>query len=40
MKEPSEKLMDFISAIVLVGLQKNLILKLEYITYQHPFRAY
>ena len=40
MKEPSEKLMDFIAAIVLVGLQKNLIQKLEYITYQHPFRTY
>ena len=40
MGEPSENLMDFISAIVLVGLQKNLIHKLEYITYEHPFRIH
>ena len=39
MKEPSEKLMDFISAIVLMGLQRNLIKKLDYITYAHPFRV-
>ena len=40
MEEPSENLMDFISAIVLAGLQKNLIHKLEYITYEHPFRIH
>ena len=40
MKEPSENLMNFISAIVLTGLQKNLIHKLEYITYEHPFRIH
>jgi hypothetical protein len=40
MREPSENLMDFISAIVLVGLQKNLVHKLEYITYEHPFRIH
>ena len=38
MGEPADNLMDFISAIVLIGLQRNLIKKLEYITYSHPFR--
>ena len=40
MGEPSENLIDLITAIVLVGLQKNLIHKLEYITYEHPFRIH
>ena len=38
MKEKSENLVDFISAIVLIGLQANLFDKLEYITYNHPYR--
>ena len=38
MREKSEILMDFLPAIVLIGLQRNLMLKLEYITYEHPFR--
>ena len=29
---------DFVEAIILVGLQKNLIDKLNYITYKHPIR--
>ena len=29
---------DLVTAITLVGLQKNLIEKLEYITIEHPFR--
>jgi len=29
---------DIVTAITLVGLQKNLIDKLEYITIEHPFR--
>ena len=29
---------DLVSAITLIGLQKNLIDKLEYITHEHPFR--
>jgi len=30
---------DFIAAIALVGLQKNLINKINYITIEHPFRV-
>ena len=40
MKDKSENLVDFISAIVLIGLQANLFDKLEYITYNHPYRDY
>ena len=40
MGEPSENLIDLITAIVFVGLQKNLIHKLQYITYEHPFRIH
>ena len=40
MKEKSENLVDFISAIVLIGLQVNLFDKLEYITYNHPYRKF
>ena len=29
---------DVVSAIALIGLQRNLIDKLEYITHEHPFR--
>ena len=37
-KEHTQTAIDFISAIALVGLQKNLLDKLEYITIKHPFR--
>lgn len=37
-KEQTRTAIDFISAIALVGLQKNLLDKLEYITIEHPFR--
>ena len=37
-KERTRTAIDFISAIALVGLQKNLLDKLEYITIEHPFR--
>ena len=37
-KEHTRTAIDFISAIALVGLQKNLLDKLEYITTEHPFR--
>ena len=37
-KEATKKAIDFISAIALIGLQRNLIRKLEYITFEHPFR--
>jgi len=37
-KEATQTAIDIISAIALVGLQKNLIEKLEYISYKHPFR--
>ena len=37
-KDATKKAVDFISAIALVGLQRNLIDKLEYITLEHPFR--
>ena len=37
-KEATKSGIDLISAVVLVGLQKNLIEKLEYITITHPFR--
>lgn len=38
--EESKNIIDIISAIVLIGLQKNLINKLEYITFEHPYRKY
>ena len=38
--EESKNIIDIISAIVLIGLQKNLIDKLEYITLEHPYRKY
>ena len=37
-KEGTKTAIDFISAVVLVGLQKNLIDKLSYITSSHPIR--
>jgi hypothetical protein len=40
MKEATKNAIDFISAIALVGLQRNLIDKLEYITFEHPFRIH
>jgi hypothetical protein len=39
-KDATKQAIDFISAIALVGLQRNLIDKLEYITYEHPFRLH
>jgi len=38
-KEATKSAIDFITAIALVGLQRNLIDKLEYITFEHPFRV-
>ena len=38
MKEATKTAIDIISAIALVGLQRNLISKLKYISYEHPFR--
>ena len=37
-KEGTKTAIDFVSAVVLVGLQKNLIDKLSYITSSHPIR--
>ena len=37
-KEATKSAMSVVSSIVLIGLQKNLIDKLEYITLTHPFR--
>ena len=37
-KEATKTGIDFISAIALIGLQRNLIDKLEYISLEHPFR--
>ena len=37
-KEVTKSGIDLVSAIALIGLQKNLIDKLEYITIEHPFR--
>tara|TARA_Y100001958_G_C21179293_1_gene509509 strand:- start:984 stop:1394 length:411 start_codon:yes stop_codon:yes gene_type:complete len=37
-KEFTKSGIDLISALTLIGLQKNLIDKLEYITIKHPFR--
>lgn len=37
-KEATKTAIDIISAIALVGLQRNLINKLKYISYEHPFR--
>ena len=36
--EMISKVMEIVTAIVLIGLQTNLIGKLEYITNEHPFR--
>ena len=38
MKEATKTAIDIVSAIALVGLQRNLIQKLKYISYEHPFR--
>jgi len=38
MRDITETAMEIISGIILVGLQNNLIQKLSYITYEHPFR--
>jgi len=39
-KDATKTAIGFISAIALVGLQKNLIDKLKYISYEHPFRVH
>ena len=38
MGEATKSGIDLVSAITLIGLQKNLIDKLEYITHEQPFR--
>ena len=37
-KDATEKALDIASAVSLIGLQRNLLEKLEYITFEHPFR--
>ena len=37
-KETTQTAIDFISALALIGLQRNLINKLKFITLEHPFR--
>ena len=37
-KQHTATAIDFIAAIALIGLQKNLIDKINYITIEHPFR--
>ena len=37
-RETTQTAIDFITALALVGLQKNLIDKFRYITVEHPFR--
>ena len=37
-KEQTITAIEMITALALIGLQKNLIAKLEYITIEHPFR--
>ena len=37
-KEHTSTAIDFIAALSLVGLQKNLIDKINYVTVEHPFR--
>ena len=38
-KEHTKTAIDFMAAVALVGLQKNLIDKLKYISFEHPFRV-
>lgn len=37
-KEATKSTVGIVGSIALVGLQKNLIEKIEYISYKHPFR--
>jgi len=37
-KDHTKTAIDFMAAVALVGLQKNLIDKLKYISFEHPFR--
>ena len=37
-KEATKTTVGIVGSIALVGLQKNLIDKLKYISYEHPFR--
>ena len=38
--DPEELAIDIVFAIALIGLQKNLLSKLEYITLRHPIRDF
>ena len=35
-----ETTVEIVSAVILIGLQTNLLSKLEYITHEHPFRVF
>jgi hypothetical protein len=37
-KQHTSTAIDFIASIALIGLQNNLITKIKYITFEHPFR--
>lgn len=37
-KQHTSTALDFIASIALIGLQNNLITKIKYITFEHPFR--
>jgi len=37
-KQHTSTAIDFIAAIALIGLQKNLINKINYVSFEHPFR--
>ncbi len=37
-KKHTSTAIDFIASIALIGLQNNLITKIKYITFEHPFR--
>jgi len=36
----TKTVLDFVAALALIGLQKNLIDKLKYISFEHPFRGF
>ena len=38
-KDHTKTAIDFMASVALVGLQKNLIDKLKYISFEHPFRV-
>ena len=37
-REQTKTAIEFVAALALLGLQKNLMDKLEYLTFTHPFR--